>query len=536
MNKQQSGDKRGIEWCTHTWNPVQGCRHDCKWTMPDGVVAQCYAKTIAQNLRSDTFMPQGFEAHYFHPKRLQEPLSLKTPAKIFFDSFSDLMGSWVPDTEIEQVLDVCRKAHWHTFQLLTKNAPRLLKFKFPPNVWVGVSAPPSFMMGNQLSLEQQHRMVKKQLDTLAQIDVPVRWMSIEPLSFDIAPLLTNSPLEWAVIGAATNGNKTYQPEKAWVENVLRVLDAQGTKVFFKGNLEWQPWREDFPQPKDVPTVDDMLIDIQPQQTALFDGSTVLPALPEPEPEKQQRLIWDKRYDAGKGYTWVRQSRVESYASSKDGHYWHENRVEHIRLPKTSPIAQARARFLAGLKLPALREAYHRDFQNWQEQYVEIPDFDLSMHDQVDDRYLHFSYAANSVSVETVATNRVVPLVRFVQMGMLMPEVYDIAENGEGDVEAWYGMTTRSKAPYCLRFLGDERLFLIGGQHRFMALLLNHKVDIQVRVDRIPLTLEEARKGSGIKPPGLQYDKIDFDPDYWNIANVLEEAMQVLAEAREVVNA
>jgi hypothetical protein len=31
-----------------------------------------------------------------------------------------------------------------------------------------------------------------------------------------------------------------------VQNVLDVLDAQGTKVFFKGNLQWHEWREEFP--------------------------------------------------------------------------------------------------------------------------------------------------------------------------------------------------------------------------------------------------------------------------------------------------
>jgi protein gp37 len=71
-------------------------------------------------------------------------------------------------------------------------------------------------------------------------------MSIEPLSFDIAPLLVDSDLQWAVIGAATNGPKSYQPRPEWVVNVLDVLDAQNTAVFFKGNIEWSPWREEFP--------------------------------------------------------------------------------------------------------------------------------------------------------------------------------------------------------------------------------------------------------------------------------------------------
>lgn len=157
------------------------------------------------------------------------------------------MGHWVPAEQVEAVLDICRRAPQHSFQLLTKNAPRLLEFDFPENVWVGVSAPPSLMFGRRLSLAQQERMVSRQLDVLRRVKTPVRWMSIEPLSFDIASLLVDSPLEWAVIGAATNGPKTYQPRAEWVQSVLDVLDAQDTAVFFKGNLEWDPWREALPE-------------------------------------------------------------------------------------------------------------------------------------------------------------------------------------------------------------------------------------------------------------------------------------------------
>ncbi|PJF34693.1 MAG: hypothetical protein CUN49_14360, partial [Candidatus Thermofonsia Clade 1 bacterium] len=60
--------------------------------------------------------------------------------------------------------------------------------------------------------------------------------------------LEGAPLDWAVIGAATNGARTYQPERRWVENLLNLFDQQGTQVFFKGNLEWpeSEWREAFP--------------------------------------------------------------------------------------------------------------------------------------------------------------------------------------------------------------------------------------------------------------------------------------------------
>jgi len=254
MNKQKNGKSRGIEWTDFTWNPVGGCQHGCRWEMPDGTTAICYAETIADRMKSPKFYPNGFEHHYWHPDRLNEPLKQKQPSRIFLDSMSDLMGAWVSADEIMQVLSVVREAHWHSFQLLTKNAPRLLEFKDEisslPNLWVGVSAPPSQMFGKPLTHNQQERMVHRQMKVLSEFPNNITWMSIEPLSFDIAPLIAeyNHALNWAVIGAATNGNRIFQPEPEWVSGLLSLFDKQGVHVFFKGNLKWQTdqWREDFP--------------------------------------------------------------------------------------------------------------------------------------------------------------------------------------------------------------------------------------------------------------------------------------------------
>src|ERR1044071_5420699 len=102
MNKQaKSAIKRGIEWTDYTWNPVPGCQHGCRWQMPDGTVAECYAETVAGRVAQNAY-PKGFEHHYWNPHILEEPLKIKTPASIFLDSMSDLMGSWVPKAEIEQ--------------------------------------------------------------------------------------------------------------------------------------------------------------------------------------------------------------------------------------------------------------------------------------------------------------------------------------------------------------------------------------------------------------------------------------------------
>jgi protein gp37 len=233
---------------------LSGCLHGCAWTMPDGSEAECYAKGVAEGVAQSAY-PHGFEVSTFHPERLAEPLRVRQPAGIFLDSMSDLMGHWVPGDQIQQVLDVCAQASWHTFQLLTKHAPRLTQFRFPPNVWVGVSSPPDRMWGKPLSRTQQAAMLDKALRTLARVDVPVRWMSFEPLSWDCAAIVAQYPgvLQWSVIGSASRGRTLYAPEPAHVEALLEVLDAQGCRTFFKGNMtalyarESPAWRAAFPQ-------------------------------------------------------------------------------------------------------------------------------------------------------------------------------------------------------------------------------------------------------------------------------------------------
>ena len=259
MNEQKPKSKSSIEWTRvygrrgYTWNPVGGCHHACRWTMPDGTTAECYAETVANKFRSDKFMPHGFDHHYFNPERLKEPTALHTPAGIFLDSMSDLMGAWVPSEQIEEVLTVCRETPQHIYFLLTKNAPRLLQFKFPANVWVGASSPPDFMFGKPLARKQQTAMLTRILDILERVDVPVRWISFEPLSWDVSALVSSysGAIQWAVIGAASSGRKYFPPDVDHFRSLLTALDSQSVAVFYKGNLKSLPlaasrWREDFP--------------------------------------------------------------------------------------------------------------------------------------------------------------------------------------------------------------------------------------------------------------------------------------------------
>lgn len=271
MNRQdkwQDGTlvRRGIEWTQvygrpgYTWNPTAGCFHGCTWRMPDGSIAECYAKTVAEGLARQAY-PDGFEHHYWRQHALEEPLQVSEASGIFVGSMADLFGHWVPEEQIQQVLEVMRRANWHTFLTLSKYPLRVKNYTFPSNVWVGISIP----AGRLLSHEGAARALDIYLRHMRAINADIRFMSIEPLWFDVASAFKHwlrgnerLPFEWVILGAASNGAKIYQPEPAWVSAALEILDEQGIPVFFKGNLAGnqaaEPWRESFPELDTIRTV------------------------------------------------------------------------------------------------------------------------------------------------------------------------------------------------------------------------------------------------------------------------------------------
>jgi protein gp37 len=251
MNEQKPPG--GIEW-TRVWsrrgytsNPVKGCPHECRWLMPDGSIAKCYAKSTAEGVARGAY-PYGFEHVSFHPEELEAITRHRAPAGIFIDSMSDLFSQQVKPEWIAAVLATIRDNPRHIFFSLTKNAPRLIDFSpFPNNLWVGISSPPTFMFGRELTDDQQRTWYKRALEILDGCEASVRWTSIEPASIDLSEILaSNAWLDWAVVGAASNGSRTFQPDRLVLANILRALKCP---VFFKGNLDpktVEQWREEFP--------------------------------------------------------------------------------------------------------------------------------------------------------------------------------------------------------------------------------------------------------------------------------------------------
>ncbi len=210
-------DSTSIEWTESTWNPVTGC------TKVSAGCANCYAERMARRLRAmgQRNYRNGFRVT-MHPHSLEVPLKWAHPRRIFVNSMSDLFHESIPDDFIRAVFDVMRRAHWHTFQVLTKRSGRLATLgatlAWPPNVWAGVS------VENAAVLDRVH-------DLRGLIGPQVRFLSVEPL---LGPLgeLDLDGMDWVIVGGESGpGARPMAAE--WVRSIRDACQAAHVPFFFK---------------------------------------------------------------------------------------------------------------------------------------------------------------------------------------------------------------------------------------------------------------------------------------------------------------
>jgi DNA repair photolyase len=121
LHERQGAARANFEWTEATWNPVTGCEE-----VSPGCT-HCYAETFAERWRGIPGLPyEQVFALKLWPQRLEQPLKWSRPRMILVNSMSDLFHEEIPDAYIEQVFEVMGKAHWHTFQILTKRHERLV--------------------------------------------------------------------------------------------------------------------------------------------------------------------------------------------------------------------------------------------------------------------------------------------------------------------------------------------------------------------------------------------------------------------------
>jgi len=191
------GQKSSIEWTGSTWNPVTGCVK-----ISPGCL-NCYAERMAKRLHA---MGQPNYADGFrlaiHEHALDLPLKWKKPQTIFVNSMSDLFLKDVPFDFIKKVFDVMSKAHWHTFQVLTKRSERLIELShalpWAANIWMGVTVE---------SKNYTHR-----IDDLRNSGAYIKFLSIEPLLGPL-PELNLEGIDWVIAGGESGpGARPMNPE------------------------------------------------------------------------------------------------------------------------------------------------------------------------------------------------------------------------------------------------------------------------------------------------------------------------------------
>jgi protein gp37 len=205
-----------IEWTEATWNPVTGC------SKVSPGCAHCYAETFAERWRGVPGHPyeQGFNLRLW-PQRLEVPLHWRRPRVVFVNSMSDLFHEDIPDEYVAGVFEVMGKAHWHTFQILTKRHERLVELApqlpWPRNVWMGVTI--------------ENRRFVHRADYLREVPAAVRFISAEPL---LGPLegLNLDGIDWLIAGGES-GPRHCRIDAAWVTELRdRCLD-EDVAFFFK---------------------------------------------------------------------------------------------------------------------------------------------------------------------------------------------------------------------------------------------------------------------------------------------------------------
>jgi protein gp37 len=249
-------NKTKIPWADFTWNPITGC------TPVSEGCQNCYAERMARRFHKyetpdsdDGYIPEPGEKEinpdYFkvvlHPKKLDEPLRRKKPARIFVCSMSDLFHENVPNKFILDVFGTMNNCPQHTFLVLTKRPDRMNKllawlYNYPlPNVWLGVTA------------ENQAR-ADERIPLLLQTPAAKRFVSIEPM---LGPINLNSlsdgktfwtrpaeceqnAIDWVIAGGET-GPGARECKEEWIQSVYNQCQVAGVPFFFKQpGKKWIP--------------------------------------------------------------------------------------------------------------------------------------------------------------------------------------------------------------------------------------------------------------------------------------------------------
>lgn len=239
-----------IRWASLTWTVVTGC------TKISALCKYCYAKIVATMKIElvDKYM-DGFKVK-FHEDEISLPHKITKGMLIFLTSMGDIFhtesqpdfvltlkdgstriipgGQLFPE-QIKRIFETMHLAKQHIFQVLTKRLDNLIDlqakspadFRFAEHMWLGTS------VGDKHTL--------KQIPKLQQIDVQIRFLSMEPLLSALPELEENlAGISWVICGGESYAKRP-EPEELekrqmrveWAIEIKEICRKKNVAFFFK---------------------------------------------------------------------------------------------------------------------------------------------------------------------------------------------------------------------------------------------------------------------------------------------------------------
>ncbi len=219
------GEKTGISWCNHTFNPWWGC------TKVSAGCDHCYAEGFDKRIGGDHW-GKDKPRRVFPDKHWNEPLKWNklatdsgAKALVFCASMADIMDDEAPEGALERLWALIDATPHLIWQLLTKRPQRYAKrlpesFKWG-NVWLGCSAE------NQECFDLRYPIV---CDVALKHNA-IAWVSYEPALGPLSITGGHHP-DWIICGGESGGGRRNMPVE-WAENLLAECRQYDVAFFMK---------------------------------------------------------------------------------------------------------------------------------------------------------------------------------------------------------------------------------------------------------------------------------------------------------------
>jgi protein gp37 len=208
------GEKTGISWCDHTFNPWWGC------TRISAGCDNCYADAQAQRFGFQCWdgRPRRFfgDRHWAEPLKWNEAAALAgvrrrvfagSMCDVFEDVYCDCDTRRLANKQRDRLFALIEKTPWLDWLLCTKRpenmptlAPRSWAHCWPPNVWA-------------LATVENQEVCESRINDLLRVPAFLRGLSIEPMLSRIDLGVRNwasDPayrIHWVIVGCESGPNR-----------------------------------------------------------------------------------------------------------------------------------------------------------------------------------------------------------------------------------------------------------------------------------------------------------------------------------------